>query len=117
MNIGTRLSTWLNGRYVGSDQFGNRYYRGRTPDRHGRERRWVLYEGEVEGSRVPPEWHAWLHHTVDEPPLEARPRRPWQKEHVPNLTGTPEAYRPPGHEFEGARRARGDGDYEPWQPS
>src|SRR5439155_934342 len=91
MTIGTRLFTWWKGELVGTDQFGNRYYRekgGRPRVRGGgrasRERRWVIYNGEAEASRVPPEWHAWLHHSVDAPPQpEQWPHYPWQKEHVP----------------------------------
>src|SRR5207249_4892451 len=66
--LGTRLLTWLRGELVGSDDYGNRYYRlkGDKPQRLGagrfsRERRWVIYNGEPEGSKVPPEWHAWKH--------------------------------------------------------
>jgi NADH:ubiquinone oxidoreductase subunit len=75
MTLGTRLLTWLRGELVGSDAYGNRYYRerGGRPVRRGggrfsREKRWVIYNGEPEGSKVPPEWHAWLHHTVNELP-------------------------------------------------
>ena len=40
-----------------------------------RRRRWVLYRrGPVEASRVPPEWHAWLHYTT-EAPLHEKARR------------------------------------------
>ncbi len=119
ISIGTRIYTWLRGEEVGRDQFGNRYFRAKGAGRVGKvsirkERRWVLYEGEVEASRVPPEWHVWLHHTSDElPPAGGAPRRPWQKEHLPNLTGTSEAYRPPGHSLTGARGVAG---YEPWTP-
>src|SRR3546814_16282863 len=101
-NIGTRLFTWLHGELAGHDRQGNRYYRakggGRTPkDSLRRERRWVTYEGEVEASRVPPEWHAWLHHTTDAVPPEGGPdRHPWQQDHQPNPPGTAQAYRPPG---------------------
>ena len=31
-------------------------------------------EGEVEASRVPPDWHGWLHHTYAEPPTRAPTR-------------------------------------------
>jgi NADH:ubiquinone oxidoreductase subunit len=118
MSIGTRVHTWLFGEFVGSDSSGNRYYRDKRTKGQKRERRWVLYNGEVEASRVPPEWHAWLHRIVSEPPKpEALRPRPWQKPHVPNLTGTPAAYRPPGHTLKGGRRAKGTGDYEPWIPS
>ena len=86
--IGTRLFTLLCGALVGEDDAGNRYYRERRRRAGLRERRWVVYEGEVEASRVPPEWHRWLHHTTDEPPTEAPLRaQPWEKPHLPNLTG------------------------------
>lgn len=126
MTIATRFYTWLKGELVGSDAYGNRYFRERSGRKRGsgilpasmrHERRWVLYDGEAEASKVPPEWHAWLHHTIEQAPTGARPQRPWQKPHVPNMTGTAEAYRPPGHDFEGGRRAKATGDYEPWKPS
>lgn len=120
MTLATRLYTWLRGAHVGTDQFGNRYYRDKTGASRCdglREKRWVIYNGEVEASRVPPAWHAWLHHIAADPPAPNAPTRPWQKEHIANLTGTAMAYRPPGHEFKGGRRARATGDYEPWTPN
>lgn len=121
MTLATRLYTWLRGERVGADSFGNRYYRDKTgAKRHdGRhEKRWVIYNGEPDASKVPPEWHAWLHQIVkDPPPAEGPPARFWRKPHAPNRTGTPEAYRPPGHDYRGGRRAKATGDYEPWTPS
>ena len=61
--LGTLWTTWRHGRPVGTDKFGNRYYRDSTG-----KRRWVLYNGTVEASRVPADWHGWLHHTVKDPP-------------------------------------------------
>ena len=114
----TRLITLLHGRLVGTDPFGNRYYEERRVPKLGRRRRWVIYDGEDEASRVPPEWHAWLHYTVaDVPDNAGRPHRPWQKPHIPNLTGTSAAYRPPGHTLQGGKRDRATGDYEPWTPA
>jgi NADH:ubiquinone oxidoreductase subunit len=121
-NLGTRIYCWLRGEQVGSDQFGNRYYREKGggkvhADSLRKERRWVIYAGEVEASRVPAEWHAWLHHTTQDLPPEGGPaKRPWQKEHLPNLTGTAAAYRPPGHILQGGQRDKATGDYEPWVP-
>ena len=113
--IGTRLFTWLHGREVGTDEAGNRYYEERRVRAGARSRRWVMYAGEAEASAVPPEWHGWLHHTTLDPiPLSAR--RPWQLPHQPNLTGTPESYRPPGHDYRGGNRAPATGDYESWTP-
>jgi len=124
MTVGTRIMTWLRGELVGTDVFGNRYYRDKSQrklerggGRFSREKRWVLYNGEAEGSRVPPEWHAWLHHTVNEIPSDGgKPKYVWQKPHQPNLTGTPDAYRPPGSVIRGGHRAPTTGDYEAWKP-
>jgi len=110
MDSWTRLYTWLKGELVGTDRLGNRYFRAK-----GGKKRWVAYKDEVEASRVPPEWHAWLHYTIDELPREAPPR-PWEKDHQPNLTGTPAAYRPPGAVERGGARAAATGDYEAWRP-
>ncbi|MEX0760037.1 MAG: NADH:ubiquinone oxidoreductase subunit NDUFA12 [Tistlia sp.] len=121
--LGTRLFTWLNGELVGRDEEGNSYFRqkgGGTVHRDSlrRERRWVIYaDGPDEASRVPPEWHAWLHHWSNEtPPAEGIARRTWMKDHQHNLSGTGQAYRPPGHTLLGGKRDRATGDYEAWSP-
>ena len=103
---------------VGEDAQGNAYFRTKPRKGYHRERRWVVYNGEVEASRVPPEWHGWLHHQTDTlPNVEGESyRRPWQKPHKPNLTGTNQAYRPPGHYLEGGKRDKATGDYEAWTP-
>ena len=116
MSFGTRLFTWANGRLVGTDQQGNRYYVERRPRSGKRARRWVIYQGVVEASRVPPEWHSWLHGTTDAA-LTPSPNKPWVTPYEPNHTGTAEAYVPPGHDFRGGHRAPATGDYEPWRPS
>jgi NADH:ubiquinone oxidoreductase subunit len=114
MNFDTWLFTLLRGRLVGEDQFGNRYYEDKRVRPGVRRRRWVAYKGYPEASKVPPEWHAWLHHTTDAPlPMS---HRPWIKPHQPNYTGTPLSYRPPGHDYRGGHRPPASGDYEAWTP-
>jgi NADH:ubiquinone oxidoreductase subunit len=115
MNLGTWLFTMMKGRRIGADAAGNVYYTERRPRPGHRLRRWVAYAGRPEASDVPPEWHAWLHYTTDEPLLE-RSRRPWEKSHLPNQTGTLAGYRPPGHDYRGGTRDRATGDYEAWTP-
>ncbi len=117
MQIGTLIYTWLKGELVGTDEFSNRYYRARRVTSHQRPLRWVLYKGGKEASKVPPEWHAWLHHTTEDPLTEsAALAEEWQKGHRPNLTGTVEAYRPSGHQMKGGRRAGASADYQAWTP-
>lgn len=115
MRIGTILYTRYHGERVGEDTFGNEYYVEKNPPTNRRAKRWVMYKGEPEASKVPPEWHAWLHYTA-EAPIRVQ-ARPWMKPHQPNLTGTPHAYLPPGHDARGGKRDHATGDYEAWDPS
>ena len=109
---GTRLFTLRKGVLVGEDEFGNRYYR----ERNG-PKRWVIYRDLAEASKVPPDWHGWLHYTVDEPPTEeVYTPKSWQKPHRPNMTGSPGAYRPRGSTLVSGDRPPATGDYQPWTP-
>lgn len=118
-NIQIRFLTWRRGELVGTDRFGNRYFRMKNGRAGLRERRWVLYNGEPEASKVPPEWHAWLHHSAKEPLPEGQSpyHKAWQQEWKPNPSGSAQAYRPPGHVLQGGKRVRATGDYEPWTPN
>ncbi|EEW25509.1 NADH:ubiquinone oxidoreductase subunit NDUFA12 [Rhodobacter ferrooxidans] len=109
--LNTQIYTWRKGVKVGSDEQGNIYYQTRDG-----KRRWVIYNGEAEASRVNPDWHGWLHHTWDQPPTTAPLKhKPWEAPHQENLTGTPAAYAPPGSiRKPGQPVARRD--YEAWQP-
>ncbi len=105
--------------FVGEDEFGNRYYEARdNKDSYdGRKRRWVIYQGYAEPSKIPPDWHGWMHYTFDEPPTKAPlKRRSWEKDHQPNLTGTVHAWRPKGSIARGGERASATGDYQAWSP-
>lgn len=118
--IGTRFYTWRFGERVGEDEFGNVYYRVRgnkIDPALGFNRRWVIYNGNSEASTIPPGWHGWMHHRVDEPPsAESYTAREWQRPHRPNMTGTPGAYHPPGSLLANRPRPKADGDYEAWTP-
>ena len=110
--IGTLLFSMRKGRNVGEDALGNRYFE----DRDGKKR-WVIYNGPNDASRIPPEWHGWMHGTHDgDPESFLPPERKWEAEATPNLTGTNAAYRPAGALERGARRAAATGDYQAWSP-
>jgi len=114
--IGTRLFSWRNGGKVGTDGLGNAYFESKMPVA-GRTRRWVIYSGANDASRVPPEWFGWLHHQTDVVPADLPTPRAWVKDPVPNLTGTSAAYRPVGALERGGIRAAATGDYEAWSPN
>jgi NADH:ubiquinone oxidoreductase subunit len=110
--IGTALYSARKGIPVGSDDVGNRYYESKDG-----VRRWVIYNGANDASRVPPEWHGWLHHTHDGAPESyLPPLRTWELDATGNLTGTDTAYRPAGALEEGGKRAKATGDYQAWSP-
>lgn len=119
--IGTSLWSWRHGEKIGTDVHGNTYYRGKrkhgAKEHGGRERRWVIYQGANDASRVPAEWHGWLHGSFEGVPESNLPApRIWETEFSPNATGTPSAYRPAGALERGGQRAAAVGDYEAWSP-
>lgn len=119
--IGTMLNSALKGEQVGTDALGNRYYRTKSSAKGGipggNERRWVIYEGANDASRVPAEWHGWLHGSFgDVPESFLPPAKIWEVDYTPNATGTAQAYRPQGALERGGQRARATGDYDAWTP-
>lgn len=111
--FGTSLFSTRHGAEVGRDAEGNVYFELKKSG----ARRWVIYAGSNDGSRVPPAWQAWLKGTIDELPAKALPpRRPFEQPAMPNLTGTAAAFRPSGA-LDGRReRPASTGDYQAWKP-
>ncbi|MEZ5841700.1 MAG: NADH:ubiquinone oxidoreductase subunit NDUFA12 [Hyphomicrobiales bacterium] len=114
--MGTRFFTWRKGEYVGSDEFGNKYYRNPNVPPLG-ERRWVIYNGIAEASKIPAGWHGWMHHRTDTPPTrDGYQPRAWEKPHQPNMTGTAMAHRPKGSILTADHATPASGNYTPWAP-
>ena len=108
--LNTQFFTWRKGIKVGEDDQGNRFFKNADDSK-----RWVMFAGEAEASRVGPEWHGWLHRTWDEPPTDCPlKRKDWEQPHQENLTGTMAAYAPAGSIRKGTPDPRRD--YEAWQP-
>ena len=112
--LGTMLITLRRGELVGHHEQGKCNYQERHgASINGKTRRWVIYNGDIETSRVPAEWHGWLHYTVDETPDEAgMTKREWMKPHQMNLTGTKDAHKPAGP----ADTASYADGYDAWKP-
>ena len=88
--IGTFIYTLFTGKYVGVDEFGNKYYS------NSNGKRWVIYKNQVESSKIPPEWHLWIHFLTNNKPDENIKKFQWQKKYEENLSGTKKAYKPEG---------------------
>jgi len=89
--FGTFVYTLIFGKFVGEDQFGNKYYSDSKE-----KKRWVIYKKRVESTKIPPNWHSWIHfQTKNKPNLKGQ-LFSWQKQHEENLTGTKRAHKPEG---------------------
>ena len=87
--LGTRIYTILFGKFKGKDYFGNKYYQSKSG------KRWIIYNGEVDASKIPNEWYSWIHHLNNKIEHSHELKKfSWQKKNIPNLTGTPKAYHP-----------------------
>jgi len=107
--IGTFIYTLFRGKFVGSDEFGNKYYSS------NKGKRWVIYKNIVESSMIPPEWHLWIHFLKnDKPSSKNTPRFDWQKKHEGNLTGTDKAYKPDGSLSSDSKKNMKK--YDTWKP-
>tara|TARA_B100001142_G_scaffold105258_1_gene107190 strand:- start:314 stop:778 length:465 start_codon:yes stop_codon:yes gene_type:complete len=108
--LNTQLFTWRKGVKVGEDAAGNIFYQTKDGSK-----RWVIYNGDLEASRIGPDWHGWLHHTWDETPdVAPLSHKDWEKSHQSNLTGTAMAYAPAGSLRQNKPQSRSD--YEAWKP-
>ena len=87
--LGTKLETVFYGKLIGSDSDGNKYYQSK------KGKRWVIYSGEIDASKIPNEWYSWIHFTHNK--IENNhdlKKYEWQKPHQSNQTGTKNAYHP-----------------------
>ena len=88
--VSTFIHTLLTGKLIGKDEFGNKYYS------NSKGKRWVIYKNNVESSKIPAEWHLWIHFLTKNIPSDNPNKFSWQKKHEENLTGTSRAFKPEG---------------------
>ena len=87
--LSTRIKTILFGKFIGSDEYGNKYYENK------KGKRWVIYVNEIDASKIPVEWYSWIHFMPNKiENIHKLEKHDWQKPHQPNLTGTDSAYYP-----------------------
>ena len=86
--FGTFLKTLFSGKYVGKDEFGNKYYKNK------KDERWVIYKSDIEATKITSDWFLWMHHTINDVPSDPPKKFSWQKSHAQNLSGSSEAYKP-----------------------
>ena len=86
--FGTFLKTLFFGKFVGKDEFGNKYYKNKQNER------WVIYSNNVEATKITSDWFMWMHHTIDKIPNNNEKKYNWQKNHSENKTGSKDSYKP-----------------------
>jgi NADH:ubiquinone oxidoreductase subunit len=117
MDLISKIFIKLSCNKVGTDEFGNSYFEAKK-SKNGHKKRFVTYKGVAEPSKIPAEWHLWMHYSSDIIPVDINAHQfSWQKIHLPNLTGTKFAYFPSGSSKAGGKRHKVSSDYKPWQPN
>ena len=117
-NISLYLYTFFRGSLVGKDEDGNKYYKSNIAHGTKKEKRWVLYKKDNDPTNIDPNWHAWLHHVVENvPKSKMKKSYYWQKKISPNRTGTEKAYLPSGHILNKERKIKKIKNYESWTPN
>ncbi len=87
--LGTFLKTIFFGKFVGKDEFGNKYYKNK------RDERWVVYSNNIEATKISSDWYLWMHYTTNIiPDKKLEKKYKWQKDHLENQTGTKNSHRP-----------------------
>tara|TARA_Y100000590_G_scaffold466453_1_gene641882 strand:- start:558 stop:917 length:360 start_codon:yes stop_codon:yes gene_type:complete len=87
--LGTRIQTIISGKLIGKDKLGNKYYESKAG------KRWVIYNDEIDATKIPEEWYSWIHYTNNKiENLHQLKKYNWQKEHMSNKTGTDQSYHP-----------------------
>ena len=105
---GTFIYTLFTGKFVGTDEFGNKYYS------NSKGKRWVIYKNNIESSKIPAEWHSWIHFLRTNKPSVQTKKFSWQIQHEENLTGTKKAYKPDGSLINNLKKDMKK--YESWKP-
>lgn len=112
----TAMSLFFTAKFIGKDEYNNKYYESKhRQDSFGRKKRFCIYNGIVEASKVPSHWHSWLHYGTETP--IAHKKLFWFKVHTPDLTGTPYAFSPNKHtqfNVHGKYFINKNKDYTPW---
>ena len=97
--IGTRIYTLVSGKLIGTDSEGNKYFENKSG------KRWVIYNGEIDASKIPNEWYSWIHFTNNKiEKIHKLKKHSWQKPHQPNLTGTDKSYHPNSNKNENKKK-------------
>jgi NADH:ubiquinone oxidoreductase subunit len=107
MSFLNKICIKLSCQKVGTDVFGNEYFLNKNG------KRFVVYNGIVEASKIPAEWHGWIHYTTNILPVNINTHHfSWQKIHLPNLTGTSQAYSPKNSVVKNTNAS-----HEAWKPN
>ena len=87
--LGTFLKTLFFGKFVGKDEYNNKYYKSKKNER------WVIYSKNIEATKITSDWYLWIHHTIDKiTDQNDNKKYIWQKKHSENQTGSKNSYKP-----------------------
>jgi len=93
-----RIYLFFCGTKIGIDQYGNQYFEVKRTDSFGRKKRFCLYNGTPEASKISPEWHLFMHYQIEAKDVKTNYKQhKWQKPFVPDITLSDAKYLPKNH--------------------
>lgn len=83
---------------VGEDEYGNQFFELKRTDYLGRKKRYCLYKGYVEASKISPEWHPFMHYQIAAKDVKTTYKQyKWQKPAIPDTTLSNYKFLPKNH--------------------
>jgi NADH:ubiquinone oxidoreductase subunit len=103
------IKSFFFGTFKGCDDLGNKYYFLKK----NTKKRWVIFKGIEDPTKIPPQWYNWIHN-IEDNPISDDTFYDWQtKNHKPNMTGTVARFSP----IKTNQHAKHKSGYSPWRPS
>ena len=98
MKFLVKIYLYFCGVKVGEDEYGNQFFELKRTDYLGRKKRYCLYNGIPEASKISPEWHPFMHYQIEAKDVKTTFKQyKWQKSAVPDATLSQKKYLPRHH--------------------
>ena len=113
-NLGTLIYSFFYGKKVGEDKNGNKFY----IHKFNFKRKWVIYNKVVDPTSLKVAWQLWLTNNKKEVPSDINDNKiyMWQKEKVPNYSGTKNSYHPKKYKNLSQKNKKSKSLKEIWSP-
>ena len=112
-NIRTLIYSIFNGKRIGVDNNGNKFY----VHKKNKNKKWVLYKKNIDPTILDIKWQIWLTtKNFNEKQLDSFKIYNWQKKKKANATGTKSSYHPGKHNEDKILNSKFNDKSQIWEP-